>query len=94
MSRSRGRPKSILKKRANTATESVKSGPKAGTADGRSKISGGAAEDAAEEEDEDEQQEDGLVDTGGKVDKVAEEKKMACVFATWVTLLLPRTLIG
>ena len=75
----RGRPKGILKRRTNTATGSVKSGPKAGTIDGRSRIDGGGGDEVIEEDEDDEQQDNGLVEAGDKVDKLAEEKKMAYV---------------
>ena len=75
----RGRPKGILKRRTNTATGSVKSGPKAGTIDGRSRVDGGGADEAIDEDEDEEQQDNGLVEAGDKVDKLAEEKKMAYV---------------
>ena len=75
----KGRPKGILKRRTNTATGSVRSGPKEGTIDERSRVDGGGGDEANEEDEDEEQQDNGLVDAGDKVDKLAEEKKMAYV---------------
>ena len=68
--------------RKKKGQESVKSGTPKGRADGRS-ATGQAGDDGGEDEEEDEGDAGaGMVDAGGKVDKAAEKKKMACVNST------------
>ena len=57
----------------------MKSGTAKGTVDGRSATGHGGDDGGEDEDEEDGDAGAGMVDTGGKVDKAAEKKKMAYI---------------